>query len=218
MARPRGFSEQKVLDQAMEVFWEEGYEAASIDDVTHATGLSRSSIYQAYGSKRGLLDATLDHYLTGQVGHMLSGLEREGSRLDDIVGFFDYIANVADEYPQRAALGCLLTNTIAEMGKTDRGIRSTGDNYIERLKSAFGQALHAAERAGEIEAGHAEEKAQVLATLTLGTFIRIRGNLDPNEPREIAQAVTALVDSWKAAAHRTSAVPGGSATQTGSKR
>ena len=197
MARPRGFSEQVVLDRAMEVFWEQGYEAASIDELTHATGLSRSSIYQAYGSKRGLLDATLDHYLIERVGQMLSGVEREGAGIDDIVGFFDYIATVTEDYPERAALGCLLTNTIAEMAKTDAGIRSTGDNYIQRLKAAFGQVLRTSEHSGQIEAGHAEERSELLATVTLGTMIRTRGNLDPNQTRAIAQSVTALIDSWK---------------------
>lgn len=56
------FDEQAVITAASRVFWRHGYAAASMSDLTAATGLSRSSIYQRFGDKDGLfLEALLSH-------------------------------------------------------------------------------------------------------------------------------------------------------------
>ncbi|MDF7665186.1 TetR/AcrR family transcriptional regulator [Bifidobacterium sp. ESL0745] len=69
MARPRSFDEHKVLEQCREIFCMHGYDATSIDDLVAAAGLKRGSLYQAFGSKRGVflkvLQGTLDATTTG---------------------------------------------------------------------------------------------------------------------------------------------------------
>ncbi|MNP65669.1 HTH-type transcriptional repressor ComR [compost metagenome] len=51
MARTREFDEEKVLESAMELFWEKGYEATSLSDLTSRMGIQRPSIYSAVGDK-----------------------------------------------------------------------------------------------------------------------------------------------------------------------
>lgn len=63
MGRPRGFSEDAVLDAAAGVFVVSGYEGTSIDDLVKALNLHRGSLYKAFGSKRGLFLAVLQHYI-----------------------------------------------------------------------------------------------------------------------------------------------------------
>jgi len=60
--RPRIFDEEAVLDRAVRVFWEKGYEGASIDDLTEAMGLSRPSVYNAFGDKEALFMRCLERY------------------------------------------------------------------------------------------------------------------------------------------------------------
>lgn len=62
MARPREFDVDKVLDAAMAAFWTKGYEATSLADLTSAMGLSKSSFYKAFGSKRALFLTIMDRY------------------------------------------------------------------------------------------------------------------------------------------------------------
>lgn len=63
--RPRTFVEHEVLDAAMQVFWRHGYEASSIARLRAATGLSSASLYGAFGSKEGLFERAIAHYIAG---------------------------------------------------------------------------------------------------------------------------------------------------------
>lgn len=65
MPRPRSFDEHQVLEQCREVFCAHGYDATSIDDLVATTGLKRGSLYQAFGSKRGVFLKVLQDALDG---------------------------------------------------------------------------------------------------------------------------------------------------------
>ena len=63
--RPRKFDEDRVLNAAMEAFWEHGYEATSLSQLREATGLSSASLYGAFGSKAALFARAVEHYIEG---------------------------------------------------------------------------------------------------------------------------------------------------------
>lgn len=60
--RPREFDADEALDKALHVFWLHGYEGASLSDLTEAMGISRPSLYAAFGNKEGLFRRALDRY------------------------------------------------------------------------------------------------------------------------------------------------------------
>lgn len=62
MGRPRSFDSDQALDRAMRLFWEKGYEGASLAELTRAMGINPPSLYAAFGSKEGLFRAVLDRY------------------------------------------------------------------------------------------------------------------------------------------------------------
>ncbi|MEV0264685.1 TetR/AcrR family transcriptional regulator [Streptomyces sp. NPDC050617] len=63
--RPRTFDMEAVLDAAMLLFWEQGYEATSLAQLREATELSSASLYGAFGSKEGLFERVVEHYIAG---------------------------------------------------------------------------------------------------------------------------------------------------------
>jgi AcrR family transcriptional regulator len=60
--RPRSFDRDAALDAALEVFWEKGYESASISDLTAAMGINPPSLYAAFGDKDRLFLAAIERY------------------------------------------------------------------------------------------------------------------------------------------------------------
>ena len=60
--RPRSFDRERALDAAMEVFWEKGYESASISDLTKAMDINPPSLYAAFGDKDQLFLAAIERY------------------------------------------------------------------------------------------------------------------------------------------------------------
>src|SRR5699024_9850897 len=63
MSRTAAFDKQAAIKAARDVFWRDGYAETALPALEKATGLNRSSIYNTFGSKRGLFDAAVDNYL-----------------------------------------------------------------------------------------------------------------------------------------------------------
>src|SRR5689334_19258420 len=68
MARPREFDEDYVLEQALHVFWEKGYDSTSLADLQQVTGLMKSSLYKAFESKEGLFRRVVERYHRDHLG------------------------------------------------------------------------------------------------------------------------------------------------------
>ena len=80
MGRPTGFSTEGALEAAMGVFWQKGYEGASLTDLTRAMGINRSSMYAAFGDKEALFQKALKRYTEGPMGWVQSALEKATAR------------------------------------------------------------------------------------------------------------------------------------------
>lgn len=77
MARPKAFDETEALKSAMACFWERGYEATSVRELTEQMGIASPSLYNAFGDKRGLFKQALEHYCSQLTYERISRLEAE---------------------------------------------------------------------------------------------------------------------------------------------
>jgi AcrR family transcriptional regulator len=75
MGRPRGFTEDAALDAAMRVFWEKGYEGATLADLTEAMGINRSSLYASFGDKEALFRMAIARYAEGPAAYLKRALQ-----------------------------------------------------------------------------------------------------------------------------------------------
>ncbi len=76
MGRPREFDVDKALDLALQVFWRKGYEGASMADLTEAMGITKPSLYAAFGNKEELFRKALDRYVDGPGGYVQVALAK----------------------------------------------------------------------------------------------------------------------------------------------
>jgi AcrR family transcriptional regulator len=80
MGRPKGFREETALDAAMRVFWEKGYEGTSLDELTRAMNINRSSLYSTFGDKETLFRRVIDRYRAGPMGFLSEALKQPTAR------------------------------------------------------------------------------------------------------------------------------------------
>ncbi|MEV5433775.1 TetR/AcrR family transcriptional regulator [Streptomyces sp. NPDC052701] len=80
IGRPRGFDADEALERAMRVFWEQGYEGASLTDLTNAMGITRTSMYAAFGNKEDLFRKALERYAEGPASYGARALREPTAR------------------------------------------------------------------------------------------------------------------------------------------
>lgn len=176
MARPLEFDRDQALMSALGVFWRQGYQAATVPDLLEATALSRSSLYAAFGDKRGLYLQCLDLYTARTLG-LLSQLRAEQPPVMALRLFFERTLFQP---------GCLLVNTTLEMAEVDDGLRDEAGVRMARVQAAFEVCLR---DAGSAPA-QAAELADFLMLINQGLRVSSRRALTP-EARQ-AQLDTAF--------------------------
>ncbi len=162
--RTREFDKSEVLKASLEVFWKKGYFDTSIEDLTKATGVSRSGLYGEFESKRGLFLATIDLYEEIIVNQIMGRLEKSGEGLSGIEKAFIDVMQAAKNMGK---LGCLICNTSSEAAPSDKGFEKRVSGFHQRIRSAFLAALKIAKKSGELSRS---TDIEALADYLLGAF------------------------------------------------
>ena len=189
--RPRSFETHQVLDAALEVFWLKGYRETSTRDLEARLGISQSSIYNAFGSKLGLLEAALDRYERRISDALVTPLE--GSP-DGVAALDRFFAALADWITTDGRRGCMILNLMAESAdEPEIGHRTRA--YRQRLRAAFRRALE-----GEpgIDPTSVDIRTELLMTAVLGLNIAARSGASPDELQTSVNAVRQLLHDWMA--------------------
>ena len=160
MARTREFDPAAALDQAMEVFWDRGYAATSMDDLVKATGVSRYGIYGTFGNKRELFRAALAHYAQAQQQSVMAPLLKPDAGLPEIRECFARrLKFAAGEAGMR---GCMICNAATELGPKDDVLiadaRGLLDTTVEALKTALETAVRTGQVAGNLDTTAAADR------------------------------------------------------------
>lgn len=158
MPRPPEFEREVVLDRAMRAFWSRGYEATSIQHLVERTGIQRGSLYGAFGDKRALFLAAIEHYDRVMTAKLLATLDAPGSALGAIRRFFRLKVDAAQA--RSRPRGCLVTNSATELASRDRRTASRIGATLGRIEAAFHRAVIRGQQAGEIDP---ERDARALA-------------------------------------------------------
>lgn len=151
MPRQKQFEPEQVLGKALEVFWEKGYEGASIQDLVERMGINRFSLYDTFGDKHDLFLAVLDRYRDTVASRFLAPLEQTDRGLAAIRQCLRAILTEGPAGQQYR--GCLMVNATAELaGRDAEATRRTKAHFL-RMEWAFHAALERARVLGEVATG-----------------------------------------------------------------
>src|SRR5271163_742662 len=139
MARPREFDASTAVDRAMEVFWTKGYEATSLDELCNATGLSRSSLYATFGSKRNLLLLSVDRYAERRATDFEAALAGGRPIQEAVAALLRELINQIVSGAGRR--GSFLGNCAAELPRSDRTALAHVRQGLGRMEATFRDAL-----------------------------------------------------------------------------
>ena len=179
MPREREFDPDAALEAIMCLFWRKGYVDTSIDDLVHATGVSRYGLYGTFGGKKEMLLAALDRYRDRVVGPRVAAMEQSGASLPALYAYFESLREVADEGDQEA-LGCLMCNMAVELAPHDPQSGDKVDAHMNRLTAAFENALSNAKREGRLDPGiDPADFAAFLTSTVQGTAVLARAGATP---------------------------------------
>jgi len=163
--REAAFDRELVLHQAMQAFQNKGFASTSMQDLKTVTGLHPGSLYCAFGNKRGLLLAAVDHYVE-QRNHAMQVLFDGVEALTGIRRYLDKVVN--DCACCDASSACLVAKTLNELGEHDVEIQSRLSGIVATLEARFEATLIQAQTQGQLAPSAQPE--QLARFLMLGIY------------------------------------------------
>ena len=191
--RPRGFKPETALNQAMDVFWKDGFAATSLDDVSAATGLNRPSLYGAFGDKRALYLQAYSQYrkhVNEAFAPLFAASEPLREKLKRILITALDLYLSGEEGPR----GCFTVLTASSDAIADPEIHGLVAQAIDATDRAFGRLFADARAAGELRADADARRLARMASATIHTLsIRARARIPRAELLPIVDdAVTTI--------------------------
>jgi len=190
MARPKAFDTEQVLDAAVRLFWERGYEATSIQDLVQALGVNRASLYATFGDKAHLFEAAMQRY-GQQVRSVLSAeLAPPHAGRKAVARYLDAVIEVGSR--PKSPRGCLLLNTAVACTTAPPELLARASTAVRGSEGALLAAL----RRDPLLAARRDVRAlaRFFAAEGHGLAVLARAGVKPTQLREAAAVALRVLD------------------------
>lgn len=165
LGRPRKFDEEEVLDQIVELFWEDGYEATGLNTIVSKTGLVKASLYAAFGNKRQMYLKALDRYERVVVDPGCDLLrDTKQTPKQRLKLFFSLPINAVQQ--ENDLRGCFLCNASADQASSDPEIADAVQRGYAKLQDALADTIS--------ELGDMRRDAKDKAAFAMATYTGLR--------------------------------------------
>jgi AcrR family transcriptional regulator len=183
MARSKEFDREEAVKRAMAVFWEQGYEATSTDDLLRAMKIGRQSMYDTFGNKHRLYLEALQRYQTdGQINLF----ERFRASTSPVADLQEFLLAIANGSPAERMRGCLAVNAATEFGRVDPEVAMLIDAGTMHCEAVFARVVQEAKKKGEVSPGVDEQAAARFIHSTIrGLRVSARAGASREALREI---------------------------------
>ncbi|MGG4128213.1 TetR/AcrR family transcriptional regulator [Paenibacillus illinoisensis] len=192
MVRQREFDTDKVLDAAMRIFWDKGFEAASLTDLTSAMGIQRPSLYAAFGDKKELFETALRRYTTLHAAQIRSRLQQEGSVKQAFRALFEHIGAEGDV--SKPSHGCFCINTMVELAPHDSKFAVLTREHQMYLAVIFQETIERGQRSGELSGDlNASAAAKSLVISMIGLTVLMKSGPDRSFVEQSIEATLLII-------------------------
>lgn len=187
LGRPRGFDEEAALEAATHLFWERSYEGATLSNLTDAMGISRSSMYAAFGDKEQLFRRVMDRYREGRMTHIRAALDKP--TLHEVVssllyGTVDFLSQ--PDHPR----GCLSIQGGLACSEDAEPVKQAMIVLRKGGEDALRKRMTEAQKSGELpEDTNATDFARFLSAVIAGLAVQAANGATRVEMKRIADFV-----------------------------
>jgi AcrR family transcriptional regulator len=188
--RPRSFDRDEVLDAAVLVFWEKGYDGASIEKLTQAMGINRPSLYSTFSSKRELFIQAIDRYAATQGNRAFSAFRLEPDNRKAVAGFFKASIECATE--EGKPRGCLINTVATDAAENDAELRDKLSKMFSKTDTAIAKRLQTNQDGETPGIRDPEGLARMAHSVTHSIMTRARAGASRKELAEIANSFMAV--------------------------
>jgi TetR/AcrR family transcriptional repressor of nem operon len=179
------FDQEQELQQAMELFWEKGYNATSLTDLTEKLKIGKGSFYDTFEGKRQLFDKAVERYRVANLQMLKQKISSEQDVPAGIKNLLESAMNEAFNDVDRK--GCFMANTCSEMGNHDMEIREL---LIKHQKEMY-DILYTYLKPHNFKSGISTEQAtNLLITFMTGMNQEVKIKKDKSQ---LQQSVNALL-------------------------
>ena len=191
MARNKEFDYDEKLEIVRDLFWQKGYHATSMNDITATMKLNRSSIYDTYGSKRNLFLKSLSNYTDFKEKQYLDASKTKGTAIEKL----DYIIRDVVQQTLKDNKACFMVKTIFEMASSDMEVREFLKNKGYFLQSILEKQIIAAQKDGSLKSS---VSANIIARYILSSFSSFWSHhILTQDKKEVIEMVDFLLEQIK---------------------
>lgn len=193
MARTKDFDEQAVLQKAICLFWNKGYNGTSMQDLVEGLGISRSSLYDTFGDKHQLYLKALDAYQL-QYGTQLCKLTGESASAKEAIRqILDLV--ITDLLADEQRKGCFIVNAGIELANHDQDVNKMICQTEQQLEQAFAKVIRAGQEKGEIEKDKdAQALARFLNNTVKGMQVSVKATTQRSYFEDIINTALSVLD------------------------
>ena len=188
----KSFDEEVIIDRAIQVFWEKGYKASSISDLTEATGINRGSLYNAFGGKLKLFIKALRKYDTENRKMIITELEALNNPREAFQKFFDTV--IDETINDGRKRGCFLINTALDLPSHNQEVKQIVTKGLGESEAFFQRGIEVAQARGDIAKDIIPTTtAKLLISLVVAIRVLGRGVFSEESLRTIASEAERLI-------------------------
>lgn len=194
MAGPsKQFDQKQALVKALEVFWDKGYEATSMQDLVNHMGINRASMYDTFGNKYELFKQSLDAYCRQSLVNIKQVLEAPGSPLQNILRYYQLLGSSEGVVRHH---GCFINNTAVEMGPHKPEIADQIRHHWVEVEALFKSTLDRAVQQGELKSDtDTASLAKLFNTLIQGLAVSSKVQVSSENLATTVRTVFALLQA-----------------------